>query len=47
MEGLCVTCLLLLFVSVYWDVDWVPIGRWDDGYIPIGPPGAGRESPCL
>lgn len=35
--------LLRMLVGVKWDVDWVPVGRWDDVRVPIGPLGAGRE----
>ena len=34
-------------VSVKWDVNWVPEGRWDYGCLPIGPLGDVLESSHL
>lgn len=38
---------LRMLVNVKWDVDLVPVGRRDNGRVPIGPPSASRESSCL
>ena len=31
-------------VGIEIDVDWVPASWWADGYVSLGPHGAGRES---
>lgn len=38
---------LVVLVSVKWDVNWILIAWWDDGYMSIGPLGVGRESSRL